>query len=416
MSTNTDAGYCRASAVDLTEPEIIHSCPIQSLYHNAPSIFPVGNTIITWTITDVSGMSATCQQTITVKKIADENLLYSYVILSNDEIKMKENMVESGGIGVMSSKKISLEQNTKIVGIHTFVKSQNIDIKSGSMATNQIKAKVPVSMMPPFAENNSPGNNDIKISDNKPPVSLKSGSYGKVEIGKNVIVTFSGQSKVFIKELKLEDGSQLKFDQSTQLMIDKKLDIENFVNINQQEMTGIQFYVEEAVKIGKSCNVRANIFTKKEIKISKATANKRTYMTGIFVADKVDAEDYVTWNWDPSYCPQEPDLELNSKTNGEIPFVNYFEKFPYTDKTQILIHPNPANQMIQVKINEKSESNYLLRILNSMGKEVYQQYHPSNIGNDQVITLDVSRYDAGIYYLNILINQKEYSKAFIIMK
>ncbi|MBK8406170.1 MAG: HYR domain-containing protein [Saprospiraceae bacterium] len=303
---NTNEGFCYASSINLLEPTVSNTCPLISLVSNAPVNYPVGSTVVTWTATDVSGVTATCQQTVTVKKYGDASLLYAYTILSNDEVKMKENIVENGGIGVMTAnKKVSLEKNSKIIAANTFVKSGNIDVKSGSAVTTKIDAYVPSSLKPPFIENVNPGNNDVKINDNSAPVTLNLSNYGKIELGKNVVTTLSGHANVYIKELKLKEGSQLKFNQATHVMIDKKLDGDNNIKINDNATSGVQFYVEEEVKINKSSIVKANIYTKKEIKIENSTSTSRTYMTGQFIADKVDAGEYVTWNWDASYCPEE---------------------------------------------------------------------------------------------------------------
>jgi gliding motility-associated-like protein len=66
VSVNADFGLCTASAVSLGNPTIADNCTVVSIVNNAPGIFPIGNTTVTWTITDASGNSASTNQTVTV--------------------------------------------------------------------------------------------------------------------------------------------------------------------------------------------------------------------------------------------------------------------------------------------------------------------------------------------------------------
>ena len=62
-----DLGNCTASNVALTLPTVINSCSgLNSLSNDAPSIFDLGTTIVTWTVVDLAGNTATATQNITV--------------------------------------------------------------------------------------------------------------------------------------------------------------------------------------------------------------------------------------------------------------------------------------------------------------------------------------------------------------
>ncbi len=58
--------YCQATGVDLGTPATGDNCGVQSVVSDAPSIFPIGTTTVTWTVTDVSGRTSTATQTVTV--------------------------------------------------------------------------------------------------------------------------------------------------------------------------------------------------------------------------------------------------------------------------------------------------------------------------------------------------------------
>jgi hypothetical protein len=66
VSVSADAGLCTASAVDLGSPIASDNCGGVTVTNDAPAAFPVGDTIVIWTVTDAGGNSNTCQQTVTV--------------------------------------------------------------------------------------------------------------------------------------------------------------------------------------------------------------------------------------------------------------------------------------------------------------------------------------------------------------
>ena len=65
IKVNNDAGVCGA-AVALTPPVATDNCGTPSVTSNAPALFPVGTTTVTWTATDIHNNSSTATQTVTV--------------------------------------------------------------------------------------------------------------------------------------------------------------------------------------------------------------------------------------------------------------------------------------------------------------------------------------------------------------
>src|SRR6185369_12698956 len=63
---NTDSN-CTATGVALGTPVTADNCSVASVTNNAPSVFPLGNTTVTWTVTDASDNTATATQLVTVK-------------------------------------------------------------------------------------------------------------------------------------------------------------------------------------------------------------------------------------------------------------------------------------------------------------------------------------------------------------
>jgi len=66
VSVNADNGKCYATNVNLGIPVTSDNCGVAAITNNAPANFLVGETTITWTVTDTHGRTATASQTVTV--------------------------------------------------------------------------------------------------------------------------------------------------------------------------------------------------------------------------------------------------------------------------------------------------------------------------------------------------------------
>ncbi|WP_194138727.1 HYR domain-containing protein [Flavobacterium hungaricum] len=66
ITKTTDANSCTATGVVLGTPVTADNCGVASVTNNAPSSYPIGVTTVTWTVTDNSGNTATCTQTVTI--------------------------------------------------------------------------------------------------------------------------------------------------------------------------------------------------------------------------------------------------------------------------------------------------------------------------------------------------------------
>jgi hypothetical protein len=86
VSSTVDVGLCTSSSVVLGIPVTADNCSVLSVTNNAPAVFPLGVTNVTWTVTDPTGNSATCNsQDVTVTDIENPAILCpANVIVSND--------------------------------------------------------------------------------------------------------------------------------------------------------------------------------------------------------------------------------------------------------------------------------------------------------------------------------------------
>src|SRR5258706_11742371 len=58
---------CGATNVVLGSPVTAGNCGVATVTNNAPAVFALGTNIVTWTVTDTGGNTATCQQLIFVR-------------------------------------------------------------------------------------------------------------------------------------------------------------------------------------------------------------------------------------------------------------------------------------------------------------------------------------------------------------
>jgi gliding motility-associated-like protein len=78
VTVYTDAGICSASGVSLGSPVTSDNCSVASFINDSPTVFPLGSTTVTWTVTDGVGNSAIATQTVTV------NILPAPILTSSD--------------------------------------------------------------------------------------------------------------------------------------------------------------------------------------------------------------------------------------------------------------------------------------------------------------------------------------------
>ena len=66
-----NAGECHATEADLGTPVAADNCGLASVTNDAPTTFPVGDTMVTWTAVDIHGNNVTCAQTVTVLGLSE---------------------------------------------------------------------------------------------------------------------------------------------------------------------------------------------------------------------------------------------------------------------------------------------------------------------------------------------------------
>jgi gliding motility-associated-like protein len=91
VTVNTN-NFCDATGVNLGTPEATDNCTIASIVNDAPASFPIGTTVVTWTITDATGNFTTVTQNVTVVDTEAP-----VVVLQSAAVQLDAN-----GVGVLS--------------------------------------------------------------------------------------------------------------------------------------------------------------------------------------------------------------------------------------------------------------------------------------------------------------------------
>ncbi len=66
---------CNGDAITLGTPTTGDNCGVATVSNNAPGVFPVGLTVVTWTVTDVNSNVATATQNVTVNALPDATIV-----------------------------------------------------------------------------------------------------------------------------------------------------------------------------------------------------------------------------------------------------------------------------------------------------------------------------------------------------
>ena len=120
VTVNTDPSSCTASNVSLGGPTQVGLC--YTLSNNAPAIFPIGNTTVTWTATYLDGSITTSTQTVTVN---DANLPWvgiqsNLTVSSNASPVLLDANATSGATQNISGANIVISNNFQIGDVISF--------------------------------------------------------------------------------------------------------------------------------------------------------------------------------------------------------------------------------------------------------------------------------------------------------
>ena len=79
----------------------------------------------------------------------------------------------------------------------------------------------------------------------------------------------------------------------------------------------------------------------------------------------------------------------------------------------MLVYPNPFGHKVQVKIESETAESARIRILNMAGAVIRQQDEKIRAGENVFVLKDVSQLPPGIYYLEVIAGDKNFTTKII---
>ena len=99
ISVNVDADSCSATNVALGTPTTSDNCSVATTTNDAPTSFPIGETSVTWMVTDASGNTAYASQLVTVVDNIDPTILAQDITVqldANGTVEIQTTDIDKG--------------------------------------------------------------------------------------------------------------------------------------------------------------------------------------------------------------------------------------------------------------------------------------------------------------------------------
>ena len=103
-----EAAGATGTPVGLAEPQVADAVGVMSVSSDAPALFPLGATVVTWTARDVAGNEATALQNVVVEDTvrpsvrAPPDVAFEAVSAASNEVPLGEPAASDGGSGIAS--------------------------------------------------------------------------------------------------------------------------------------------------------------------------------------------------------------------------------------------------------------------------------------------------------------------------
>jgi len=354
----------------------------------------LGRRLVTLTVKDVNGNQATARAVVEVK---DPNGVCpcSYGVLAFDGIKLKDNEVSAGGVGVINrGKKVKL-RNTVINKEGTFVKAPENSFDKESEASTYLRGKAPE------PEGFRKNGNKVKKKEKAgkaESLTLGAGNYGKVKAGKEATITFSG-GDIFIRSLKVGKGVNLVFTDNTVLLVRKavKLGKNTAVNTAGEQM---RIYAGGNVSIGNGSEVRGYLHSQGRLKTRRG--GEITSLEGLFVADRIRGGKNTHWAGGGVMCTANEESEALLASGKERRKTQSARELPADsvlneESIKISVFPNPASEQIRVEVNADTDGGELL--LTDLQGNV--KMRKTYTGQSSVQEINIKEYPTGLYLLKV---------------
>jgi hypothetical protein len=244
----------------------------------------------------------------------------------------------------------------------------NFSLNQGSTIGTQVNQPANPTI-PPFVFNNQSTTSSPDVTINTGQSQTLSGSvYDEITVKQNATVTFT-QPNVYINDMKTFENATILFTGCTNVYLNEKFMLARGGTINSSGQN-VVFYVNEDVQIEQGSNVRARIHLNgNEILAKGANANgnnaaEPTYMTGLFIANRVHGNKNVVWNADTlcDPCPTSGAPQPPVANNGNLRL----------DAFGVTSWPNPSDTEFNIKLTtENLTDRAYIKVFDMNNKLVY---------------------------------------------
>ena len=398
--------YCQGlSILELTISNIDHlPLPLTYLWSDgstSESIEVQEATDYSVTVTTSSG----CTGSYTVSTQEPSDLMTSYVIFAADDVTLKDNTVEGGGIGICTpNEKIKLEKGTTV---NSFVRADEVQLKDGSTADEIILNYVAINA-PTFFENHFDDCDlELEVEEGE-TMTITESVYEEIELEEDATLIVDAPV-VYIWELEMDEGSRIEFAQNSSLIIRKSLKLDKNCEIDRNGHNAL-LYVDDKVQVKKSCTVNAHIYAQDDIDVKKAKSDDRTNMIGLFISmDKVKSNKYVDWSAsdqcgtipEPNgseYCSEEDDDDDDFQEVNQRTSMDENDEEIIMIKQSIVVSPNPAKHTVRLSFSP-SEERSSIRIYDVQAKLVYEDTAEAGRSRTQI---NLHNFKSGQYIVQII--------------
>jgi uncharacterized repeat protein (TIGR01451 family) len=101
---------------------------------------------------------------------------------------------------------------------------------------------------------------------------------------------------------------------------------------------------------------------------------------------------------------------------GEIKYSNILVVRQTQAKTPVTIVPNPARDYISLSFFVEKESQVIIRLVDNLGKTVLVQTQKANKGSNSLQVIGLGKYGAGVYTMQLLVNNEVSTQKLILTK
>jgi len=352
----------------------------------------LGRRLVTFTVSDMNGNVSTDRAVV---EVLDPNGVCpcSYGVLAFNGITLRNNTVSAGGVGVINSGKKAKLRNTVINREGTFIKAPQSRFDSQSEASTYIRGAAPTPEA--FRSNGNKDKKKERVGKGESRT-LKAGRYGKIKIGKDATLTFSG-GDVFIRSLKAKKNARLTFTDHTTLLVrgGVKLGKNAAVNTGGEQ---VSIYAGGNITTGNGSELRGYFHSRARLKTGRG--GEITSLEGLFVADKIRGGRNTHWSGGGVLCTgnEEPEATLarvgqsETESGGEAHVEGQ-------DTLHVTLYPNPvAYDMLKVKI-EAAEPGGTLTLLDIRGNVIRASTYK---GRSDTREIDMRKVAPGTYILRVV--------------